>query len=145
MGMHLHMSLSSHRTAELWRSFMPRRKEIVHTAGPDLFSIQIYPPGYAFEPDLEFVKWAGVEVIANTPLPAEMDVLIIPPGLYAVFPHKGGPAKGAEVFHYIFGSWLPSSHYEFDNRPQFEVLGEKYKGDAPDSEEEIWVPVRQRT
>ena len=36
------------------------------------------------------------------------------------------------------------SEYEFDNRPQFEILGEKYKNNAPDSEEEIWIPIKKR-
>jgi AraC family transcriptional regulator len=28
-----------------------------------------------------------------------------------------------------------------DNRPHFEILGEKYKQGSTDAEEEIWIPV----
>jgi len=38
---------------------------------------------------------------------------------------------------------VPSSDYELDNRPQFEILGQKYKNNDPSSEEEIWIPVKQ--
>jgi AraC family transcriptional regulator len=31
-----------------------------------------------------------------------------------------------------------------DNRPHFEILGEKYKQGSPDSEEEIWIPVKEK-
>jgi len=31
-----------------------------------------------------------------------------------------------------------------DNRPHFEVLGEKYKNGDPESEEEIWIPVKEK-
>jgi len=38
---------------------------------------------------------------------------------------------------YIFSDWLPKSDYELDEKPHFEILGEKYKNDDPNSEEEI--------
>jgi len=31
-----------------------------------------------------------------------------------------------------------------DDRPHFEVLGDKYKNADPDSEEEIWIPIRTK-
>jgi AraC family transcriptional regulator len=38
---------------------------------------------------------------------------------------------------------LPASGYELDDRPHFEILGERYKNNDPDSEEELWFPVRK--
>ncbi|MCB0855813.1 MAG: GyrI-like domain-containing protein, partial [Bacteroidetes bacterium] len=46
------------------------------------------------------------------------------------------------IFQYIFFECLPKSDYLLDNRPHFEVLGEKAKLNDPNSEEEIWVPIR---
>jgi AraC family transcriptional regulator len=46
-------------------------------------------------------------------------------------------------FTYIFTRWLPASGYQLDNRPHFEILGDKYKNNDPESEEEIWIPVRK--
>ena len=34
--------------------------------------------------------------------------------------------------------------YILDNRPHFEVLGGKYKNNDSNSEEEIWIPVKQK-
>jgi AraC family transcriptional regulator len=43
----------------------------------------------------------------------------------------------------MFREWLPASGYELDDRPHFEILGERYKNNDPDSEEELWFPVRK--
>ncbi|MDP5096829.1 MAG: GyrI-like domain-containing protein [Flavobacterium sp.] len=39
---------------------------------------------------------------------------------------------------------MPNSEYQLDNRPHFEILGAKYKNNAPDSEEEIWIPIKRK-
>lgn len=145
-GKHLRMSLANNTTGNLWQSFMQRRKEIVHSIGTDLYSLQVYGPSYFenFSPAGEFEKWAAVEVSSFDNLPEGFEPFILPSGLYAVFTHIGGPATGAQAFQYIFGTWLPSSDYRLDNRPHFELLGDKYSNNDPNSEEEIWIPVRQK-
>jgi AraC family transcriptional regulator len=35
-----------------------------------------------------------------------------------------------------------SKEYELDDRPHFEILGDKYKNNDPNSEEEIWIPIK---
>jgi AraC family transcriptional regulator len=144
IGKHMTMSLAKNKTAELWRSFMMQRMEIKNAVGTDRYSLQLLPENYFtnFNPATPFEKWAAVEVENFDAVPEGMETFTLPGGLYAVFAHKGGPAKGPEIFRYIFGEWLPKSGYTSDNRPQFELLGEKYKGDDPESEEEIWIPIR---
>jgi AraC family transcriptional regulator len=73
-----------------------------------------------------------------------METLNSPRGLYAVFQYKGAASKGAETYQYIYGTWLPESDFLLDNRPHFAVMGEKYKNEDPDSEEEMWIPVKNR-
>lgn len=145
-GKHLIMSLADNKTGILWQSFMPRRSEISNSVGKDLYSLQLYPLTYFlnFNPATMFEKWAAVEVSSFDNLPVDIDTLTIPPGLYAVFIHIGGPATGPKTFQQIFGNWLPSSGYTLDNRPHFELLGAKYKNDDPASEEEIWIPVKAK-
>ena len=48
------------------------------------------------------------------------------------------------IFQYIFSEWIPQSDYSVDDRPHFEVLGAKYKNNDPDSEEEIWIPIKKK-
>ncbi len=141
------MSLSYNKTVDLWRSFMPRRKEIKNNLTNELFSMQLYNPTYNFNdfnPDAEFEKWAAIEVSNFETLPDGMEMITLTGGLYAVFIHKGTASKGPITFQYIFGNWLPNSDYILDHRPHFEILGEKYKNDDPDSEEEIWIPVKRK-
>jgi len=143
LGVNLTMSLAENRTTELWRSFMPRLNEIETRIGTDLFSLQVYDEDYflQFDPANEFEKWALAEVKNFSAIPDEMEPFELPGGLYAVFQHKG---MGTEIFQYIFGVWLLKSEYVLDNRPHFEILGEKYKQGSPDSEEEIWIPVKSK-
>jgi AraC family transcriptional regulator len=146
-GKRMTMSLAVNRTGELWRSLMPRRREITNNIGADLYSLQVYPEKYfeAFDPRREFQKWALVEVKDFGDLPDDIETFNLPGGLYAVFLHRGPASEGPKTFQYIFTKWLPRSLYVLDDRPHFEILGEKYKNEAPDSEEEIWVPVKLRT
>ena len=58
------------------------------------------------------------------------------------FLHRGPASEGMKTYQYIFQTWLPVSGYRLDDRPHFAVMGEKYKKEDPDSEEEIWVPVK---
>ncbi|MFT5513068.1 MAG: AraC family transcriptional regulator, partial [Bacteroidia bacterium] len=50
-----------------------------------------------------------------------------------------------KTFGYIFGEWIPNSIYDIDSRPHFEILGDKYKNDHPNSEEEIWIPIKEKS
>lgn len=145
VGQHLTMSLANNLTAQLWARFMPLRKIIQDTFDTSLYSLQIYPADYfqPFNPANTFVKWAAVEVSGFENVPAEMETLVVPSGEYAVFHYKGDSRNGVELFRYIFSEWLPQSGYVLDHRPHFELLGEKYKNESADSEEEIWIPVRK--
>jgi AraC family transcriptional regulator len=58
--------------------------------------------------------------------------------------HKGAASTGQKIFQYIFETWLPNSGYLLDNRPHFEILGAKYKNEDPDSEEELWIPIKHK-
>jgi AraC family transcriptional regulator len=145
IGKRLTMSLANNRTGELWQTFMPKRRAIANAISNDLISLHVYPPTYFanFQPTLEFEKWAAVEVSNFENVPAEMETFILTGGLYAVFDYKGS-SSDPSIFQYIFGTWLPSSDYFLDDRPHFEVLGANYKNNDPNSEEEIWIPIRKK-
>jgi AraC family transcriptional regulator len=147
IGIRMVMSISSNNTFELWRTFMPRRNEIKNSVGTDLYSMRVYGLSYFrnFKPDLEFEKWAGIEVYDFDVVPIGMESFILTAGLYAVFQYKGAASDGTKAFQYIYAEWLPNSDYILDDRPHFEVLGEKYKNEDPGSEEEIWIPIRPKS
>jgi AraC family transcriptional regulator len=142
IGKKLEMSLADNKTFSLWQSFMPRRKEINNTVSSDLYSMQVYDDSFDFtKPTQEFEKWATMEVTTFDEIPEGMESFELVGGLYAVFFYKG-LSTDTSIFRYIFGEWLVSSEYLLDNRPHFEILGEKYKNNDPNSEEEIWIPVK---
>lgn len=145
VGQSVKMSLVNNRTGQLWGQFAPRIKEIQNRVSSDKISMQVYPPEYykAFHPNNEFEKWATVEVDSMDDIPAGMHPFTLEEGLYAVFEYKGSSSDNA-VFEYIFSQWIPDSKYVIDDRPHFEILGEKYKNNDPDSEEEIWIPVKEK-
>ncbi len=146
IGQKTTLSFSENKTFALWNKFMPRKKEIKNVIGSELFSVEIYPDNFfsVFNPITPFEKWAAVEVSENETVPTEMESLIIQEGWYAVFIHKGLASDGPITYNYIFKEWLPQSEYELDNRPHMAIMGEKYKNDSPDSEEEIWIPVKEK-
>jgi len=145
IGKSMRMSLAENKTAELWRGFMPRRREIITKLTEDLISLQVYKPAYfdEFNPQNEFVKWASVEVSSFENMPAGLEKYILRGGLYAVFDYKG-PSNDNSIFQHIYGTWIPYSDYILDDRPHFEVLGRNYKNAGPNSEEEIWIPIKSQ-
>ncbi len=146
VGNNVITSFAADKTYALWNAFMPRRNEITDIANIDLYSIGVYGAGFFenFNPTREFEKWAAIQVADNAAVPDDMKTLIVPAGLYAVFIHKGPASTGPITFNYIFSNWLPNSKYVLDNRPHMDIMGESYRSNDPDAEEEIWVPVRPK-
>jgi AraC family transcriptional regulator len=145
IGIRLTMSLAHNRTGQLWKSFMPRRSDIKNNVTNDIVSMQVYKSTHFsdFKLTNEFEKWATVEVANFDNVPNGMETFILTGGLYAVFDYKGLSTDNS-IFQYIFGTWLPGSDFNLDDRPHFEVLGHKYKNNDPTSEEEIWIPVQPK-
>ncbi|MFM7021735.1 MAG: GyrI-like domain-containing protein [Flavobacteriales bacterium] len=146
-GNRLRMTFANNATPQLWRGFLPRRHEIQNTVGTEMYSVQQYNHTQffaKFNPIKEFDKWATVEVSDFSKVPEGMETLELAGGLYAVFIYKGDASDAASFFQQLYGSWLPASEFELDDRPHFEILGEKYKNNDPSSEEEVWIPVRKK-
>lgn len=143
LGMRLEMSLVNNKTGDLFRKFMPRKKEIGNTISDGTYALQQYDFN-SFTPQTLFEKWACVEVKNFDSIPDEMETFTLASGLYAVFIHKGTTKDFMKSMQYIIQEWLPNSDYGVDNsRPHFEYLGKGYLGpNNPDSEEEVWIPIR---
>lgn len=144
VGKHMTMTYAKYRVAELWASFMPRRKEILNSLSDDLFSMVIYKSDHfkEYNPNNEFERWAALEVEDFLDIPEDLQTYVLSGGLYAVFHYIGSSAGIASYYQNIFNEWLPNSGYFLDDRPHFEVLGEKYKNNDPLSEEDIWIPIK---
>ncbi len=65
----------------------------------------------------------------------------IPPRNYAVFTAKGDmPEKLVNIWHYIYGNWLPNSTYERETGIDFEVYDQRYNDETP--EVDIYIPLK---
>jgi AraC family transcriptional regulator len=146
VGNKVEMNYANNKTFELWRNFMPRRTEISSVNPGRLYSLQVYRTLSDFTrmtPNTMFTKWAALEVADFEKIPTGMEALVTTGGLYAIFIHRGPSSRFATTMTHIFVEWMPVSGYEADHREQFEILGEKYKRESDDSEEEVWIPIRQ--
>lgn len=144
VGKRIRTSFAENRTGELWQSFMPERGRIRLSTGPELYAVDIFDGTdffREFNPSREFEKWAAMQVSEYRDVPSGMETLTVPAGLYAVFHYRGKASEARETFQFIYGTWIPGSDYELDNRPHFALMGEKYRNEDPESEEEFWVPI----
>ncbi len=143
IGTRITMSLVNNRTGELWQNFMPRRNEIKKNIGTEFYSVRNYGHLYFenFNPNNTFEKFAAIEVSDFNIVPDGMETYILVSGLYANF-HYIGLNTDTKIFEYIYGTWIPNSIYILDNGPHFEILGDKCQNNDPNSEEEIWIPIK---
>tara|TARA_R100000935_G_C2832225_1_gene165816 strand:- start:940 stop:1422 length:483 start_codon:yes stop_codon:yes gene_type:complete len=147
VGKSIKMSFSNNQTPSLWKSFMPHRNEIPNSLNTKLFSVEVYNTENFFkdfDPKIEFEKWAAVEVSNFENIPIGMQRLIIPSGKYAVFNYVGKGSEASKAYQSIFQGWFPTSNYQLDNRPHFAVMGKNYKNEDPNSQEELWFPIKEK-
>lgn len=96
-----------------------------------------------FTKNMEFEKYAAVEVANFNCIPEGLKSITIEGGKYAVFEHKGSVSNIQMSFDYAYGTWLSNSEYEIDKRADFECYGEKYLGaEHPESITELWIPIK---
>lgn len=145
IGKRMSMSLLQDKTGALFGSFMPKRPQIKHTVGNEMILVKSYPVNHFqnFNPANTFEKWASVEVSDHSYVPEDMETFEIPEGLYAVFHYKGLNTDHS-IFQYIFAEWIPNSEYALDDRPHFDVMGPKYKNNDPESEEDLYIPIKKK-
>lgn len=145
VGKSLVMSLAEDRTQELWKSFMPNRSSIPHQVDHRLYNMKRFDPPFdpaRFNANASFEKWAAVEVSDWHGESHGMQMTAIEGGTYAVFLHHGPASTFSETLGYIFGSWLPSSGYELDDREHFERFTEEYNPMDEQAVEEVWIPIK---
>lgn len=143
VGMKMEMNFVVDKTTELFRTFMPQRKNI-DAINADIYCIQEFdgPINYSkFDPGKMYFKRAAMAVTEDALIPENMEKFVIPGGEYLVFTFKGIPADFPEVLRHVFTEYLPLKGYAPDHRPHFQLLGEKYKNNDANSEEWVFVPV----
>jgi AraC family transcriptional regulator len=68
----------------------------------------------------------------DSDIPNDMEELILPPSVYAVFPNNI-----VNAWQRLYTEWLPTSGYELANHPCIE----NYLAPGSEVEQELWVPI----
>lgn len=147
IGVRIQTSLCENRTFELWKGFKQKIKEVECKREAGFYSLQNYEGSLEMEnftPTTIFEKWAAVEVDHFDVVPNGLEKYTLREGIYAVFIHQGNESTFSKTVQYIYGEWIPKSEFELDNRTHFQLMGEKYKLNDPNSEEEVWVPIKKK-
>ena len=145
IGISIQTSLSENSTLALWQQFKPLINDVKNRSNTDFYSIQVYENDFdlrKFTPKTTFEKWAAIEVENFENIPDDLTKFNLSGGLYAIFIHKGKPEEFHNTAAYIYGEWIPNSKYTLDNRPHFEILSENYNPNDPNTEEEVWIPIK---
>ena len=146
VGVSVKTSLSNNNIPQLWKDFIPRIEGVPNNKNTGCYEINPFDSAFKMEDfteDMEFNKWAAVEVTDFENIPDGLKSVVIEGGKYAVFEHKGSMGKIQLSFDYIYGTWLPNSTYKLDKKASFERYGEQYFGpENPDSITEMWIPIK---
>lgn len=127
---------------KLWSGFRPYRNNIPNRVGSDFFGI--YESYQENEDETEFVYICSAQVSSFDDVPEGMISRELSAQTYARFSHKGPINKLEESLKYIWGSWLPKSKYEYNDRPDFELLPNDYNGASEESVMFLHIPIQER-
>lgn len=79
-------------------------------------------------------------VVTHAQAPADLDVLAVPAGMWAVFEHSGQfPESLQFLWREVFTDWFPSNPYR--TRPGPEILRVQPSSDGTRADATLWIPV----
>ncbi|WP_316525070.1 AraC family transcriptional regulator [Kitasatospora brasiliensis] len=88
----------------------------------------------------ELDYWHAVVAREGVAVPADLDVLDVPAGTWAVFTTTGPfPQALQEMWGDVASQWFPSNPYEA--RPGPEILRTRFVPGTADAEAQLWIPV----
>lgn len=135
-------SLSDNRLPALWERFLSFYPEFYCATGIGYGICETQQTVYTKEDDVSFSVMVGSPVKEGAKVPPELVQKTLGPGRYAVFTHYGTFANLFKTYQYIFGTWLPTTKEQLDDREDFEVYERDVKSfDDPDNEVKIFIPI----
>jgi AraC family transcriptional regulator len=143
VGMVCRTTSKNNTIPQLWDRYNPRCGEIRHAIFDNTcLGICYYVDMTNFDENAEFDYMAGRAVSKVEKIPQGMEEHTIPAALYAVFTHKGMLDTLGETYQKIFGPWLEG--YEIAEADQIEWYDDRFDPTSPDSEFDIYIPVKSR-
>ncbi|HPP74677.1 MAG TPA: GyrI-like domain-containing protein [Armatimonadota bacterium] len=145
IGMQYIGNNSNGEIPKLWENFLPRIEEIKNQSGECVcYGVcECLCEGECkcgCGGDFSYI--AAREVSSFDDVPEGMITRTIPASKYAVFTHKGLLESLNKTFEDIYSKWIPAAGLEIAGSYDFEYYDEQFKDFAPDSELDIYVPVK---
>ncbi len=141
VGLPFYGDASEGQFGKTWDRFIKIEKQIKKRVNQEVtYGVEIY--GEEFHTDQKWVYFPSVAVSDLAEIPDILFGKILPAATYAVFTVKGGLDKIPETFRYAYDQWLPASKYEMGYAFDFELYDERFKGREPDSELDLYLPVK---
>ena len=140
VGIRNHYDDSDLSLPKLWSGFSPYRDQIPNRANNESFGIY-----ECYKEDGDTVNFSYICSAAVTnfdDVPEGMITRELPEQLYAKFIHQGSISDLDKTLKYIWGSWLPKSDYEYEEKPDFELYPPNYNVMDPGCEMALHIPVR---
>jgi len=125
----------------LWSAFRPYRDQIKNRISDESFGI--YESYEELEEDVNFTYVCTAAVANFDDVPEGMVTRELPEQIYAKFTHRGSIANLDQTLKYIWGSWLPKSNYNYDEKPDFELYPSGYNVADSESEMYLHIPVKE--
>lgn len=126
---------------QLWQDYAIRANEIKGRKGYGIGLVESLPDAKKSQVE-EYWYLAGTEVEEFGEVPNGMVTRTAPSGRYAIFTHRGTPAKFEHTLRYIYGSWLPKSGEELRDAPTLTCREENYNPNSDEAVTEIYIPVK---
>lgn len=128
---------------KLWEEFIPREKEIKKRVNQGItYGLCEYVNMSSFDEDTPYQEFVCCQVSEFKDLPDKMAGKEVAGGKYAVFTHKGSLNNLRKTYDFIYSTWLPKSGYELKPTDDFERYDERYVPGDPESEIDIYLPVK---
>lgn len=136
-------TLSNNQFPQLWERFLCDNKSIYDSMGIGYAICETKQTSYTKEGDVQFSVMVGSPVESFAHLPQTLASKTLKAGRYAVFTHRGTFANLSKTYQYVFGTWLPATKEELDDREDFEVYeGKVFSFDDPNNEVKIYIPIK---
>ena len=143
IGLRSTTSLFDNRLPGLWEQFLVLHKELFTESGVGVSICETQQTTYTKDGNVSFAVLVGCPVNSFDELSLPLVKKTLSAGRYAVFTHRGTFANLPKTYQYIFGTWLPASKEELDDREDFEVYEHEILSlDNPNNQVKIFIPIK---
>jgi AraC family transcriptional regulator len=127
----------------LWDQFLAQLPKIKHQVSDESFGISEEVSAQESANGFCFLYSVAVEISREEDLPEGFVCKSFPEATYLIFTHKGPVSALPATVDKVWAEWLPQAPYKRKEATpfDFELYDKRFKGQAPDSEVDICIPV----